>query len=373
VTGQRLTDNDIVISSRINLARNIADFPFVCTCSSEQLEEIKSTVLERLGLSAEFADVSFDENLETSFEKQLLADIESLGHCGAMGHSFSSDPDSLQSKAKVEFENGSVAIKINEEDHFRISATRHDGDLLAAWNRLTELDDLVEQYFSYAFSEQWGYLTTSPADIGTGMRIHATLFLPGLASTGGADQLFRELQRKNLIVRSAPRMGAVDEPNTGANTGLIRGDQTPDLFRISNLNTLGVTEVGLIEHFENSLPPIMQLERQARDVVLARPQSAIEMQVTDAVSEICQMTLAGNEDKSRTNLLLSRIRFGISIGLVSDKSKQNVLQSYSLVSQRRQLTEAIANENYSLAADIRDKIRYLEDQLGQGDADSGEL
>lgn len=370
MTGQRLTDNDIVISSRVSLVRNIADYPFVCTCSSEQLSEIESAIVRRLVGQPEFADVSFNESPQDSFEQQLLADIESLGHCGVMGHSFSSAPDSLQSSASDELDNGTTAIKINDEDHFRISAARHDGDLLAVWQRVNELDDAIEQYFSYAFSEQWGYLTTSPADIGTGMRVYATLFLPGLAATGQADELFRSLQRKNLIARSVE--GAAATELATSPTSLIRADQAPDLFRITNLSTLGVTEIGLVEHFENSLPTIIQQEREARETVLAEPDSLIETQINGAVEEICELALTGDVNKLRSNVLLSRIRFGTSIGLVSSEDNSRVLQSYSLASQRRQLTEAISNENYSMAATIRDKIRFLEDQLGCGNDDSEE-
>ncbi len=371
MTGQRLTDNDIVISSRISLARNIADYPFVCTCSTEQLDEIESTIVRRLTERPELAGVTFDESPQDSFEQQLLADIESLGHCGAMGHSFSNAPDSLQVSAKDEFDNGTTAIKINDEDHFRISAARHDGDLEAVWQSVDALDNLVEQYFSYAFSEQWGYLTTSPADIGTGMRIYTTLFLPGLAATGRAEELFRNLQRKNLIARSADGSGATDLAATS--TGLIKASQAPDLFRIANLSTLGVTEMGLVELFEESLPAIIQHEREAREAVLAEPHSTIEIQINDAVNEICELALSGDENKMRSNVLLSRIRFGTSVGLVSNSDTSRVLQSYSLASQRKQLTQAISNENYSMAAEIRDKIRYLEDQLGHSNDDTEEL
>lgn len=370
MTGQRLTDNDIVISSRISLARNIADYPFVCTCSSEQLDEIESTIVRRLAGRPEFANVSFDESPQDSFERQLLADLESLGHCGAMGHSFSNAPDSLQANAKNEFDNGTTAIKINDEDHFRISAARHDGDLESVWQSVNDLDDIVEQHFSYAFSERWGYLTTSPADIGTGMRIYTTLFLPGLAATGRAEELFRQLQRKNLIARSAD--GSQSTESTVTSTGLIQTNQIPDLFRIANLSTLGVTEIGLVELFEELLPTIIQEEREAREAVLAKPHSTIEIQIRDAVDEICELANSGTESKTRSNVLLSRIRFGTSIGLVSNSDTSRVLQSYSLASQRKQLTQAISNEDYSMAAEIRDKIRYLEDQLGHNSDDTEE-
>ncbi len=360
--GKRLVDHDVVVSSRLSLARNLADFPFVCTCSIEQLDEIQSLVQERLGDCPEFQEVCFGLQSTTVQQRQLLADLAAVNQCEAAGQYF---PEAFEAAGvEVPVADGSVAsVEINDEDHFRISVTRSDGDLLAAWRTASELDDVVEAHFPIAFSDKWGYLTTSPADIGTAMRVSMTVFLPGLVATQQTEKLFRSLQQKNLIARNALTAQAGSSLETTASVV----EQPADLFQISNLNTLGVTEVDLIRQVEEALPPIINLEREARAIVLSQPQSIIQLQVNDAVQQLCLLALEGEENKVLTNQLLSRVRFGVSAGLVSNDVIGRVFQCFSLASKRAKLSQAIANEEYSEAARIRDHIRLLEDQLSRSD------
>jgi len=257
------------------------------------------------------------------------------------------------------------SIKVNDDDHFRILVTRSDGDLMAAWQTASKLDDLIEERFPIAFSQKWGYLTTSPADLGTAMRVSMMVFLPGLVATQQTEKLFRSLQQKNLIARSALA------PESSLETTVPVVGQPVDLFQISNLNTLGVSEVELIRQIEEALPPIVNLEREARAIVLAEPQSIIRMQVDDAVQQLCLMALEGkeNQEKVLISQLLSRVRYGVSTGLVSGDEVSRVLQCFSLASKRTELSSAVLNEQYAEAATIRDHIRLLEQQLGQSDTE----
>jgi len=330
VIDKGLVDHDVIISSRISLARNLADFPFVCTCSVEQLEEIQALIQLRLGDCPSFQQVRFGLRASTIQQGQLLAELAAVQQCEAAREYF---PKGFESK------------------------------LMTAWQTANELDDVIEERFPIAFSERWGYLTTSPADLGTAMRVSVTVFLPGLVTTQQTEKLFRSLQQKNLIARNALTAQAGASLETTASVV----EQPVDLFQISNLNTLGVSEVDLIRQIEEALPPIINLEREARTIVLSQPQSIIELQVADAVQQLYLLALEGSENQVLTNQLLSRVRFGVSAGLVSSEVVGRVFQCFSLAEKRAKLLDAIANEQYSQAATIRDHIRLIEDQLSQSD------
>jgi len=197
------------------------------------------------------------------------------------------------------------------------------------------------------------------------MRVGMTVFLPGLVATQQTEKLFRSLQQKNLIVRSA----LTPELDSSLETNVPEVGRPVDLFQISNVNTLGVSEVELIRQIEDALPLIVNLEREARAIVLAQPQSIIRMQVDDAVQQLCLMALEGKEDQENVVIspLLARVRYGVSAGLVSGDEVSRVLQCFSLANNRSELTSAVLNEEYAEAAMIRDRIRLLEQQLSQSD------
>ena len=282
--GKGVIDHDVIISSRLCLSRNLANYPFVCTCSLDQLEEIDAVIRAGLGDAFKFIDGGFDKRPGEILQEQLLQELAAASQCdAAQQYSVTTDPESLQ----YDRDRSMSAIAINDENHFRISVTRSDGDLMSAWQTANQMDDQIEERFPIAFSQKWGYLTTSPADLGTAMRVSMTVFLPGLAATQQTEKLFRSLQQKNLIARSALTAGTGESLDTTESVV----EQPADLFQISNLSTLGVTEVELIQQIEAALPPIINLEREARAIVLSQPHSIIELQIKDALQQLCQLTL----------------------------------------------------------------------------------
>ena len=363
--GKGVIDHDVIISSRLCLARNLAHYPFVCTCSLEQLEEIDSVIRTGLGDSFNFIDSGFEKRPGEILQEQLLNELAAASQCdAAQQYSIATESDIVEYSR----DRSTSAVAINDENHFRVSVTRSDGDLMAAWRTASELDDQIEERFPIAFSQKWGYLTTSPADLGTAMRVSMTVFLPGLAATQQTEKLFRSLQQKNLIARSALAV----ETGISLETTESVVEQPADLFQISNLSTLGVTEVGLIQQMETALPPIINLEREARAIVLSQPQSIIELQINDALQQLCQLAVDGPEKQAKINQLLSRVRHGVSAGIVTNDDVSRVLKSFSLAKKRASLFAAVENEKYAEAAMIRDHIRLLEDQLSNWDFEEGE-
>src|SRR5436305_85487 len=206
-------ESDIVISSRIRLARNLADFPFISRATDTDRAEIGKILrgrIEKLHEQGKFTgqliyvDVSALEAVDRQFlvERQLispeLADAE-----GA--------------RAVLLDQREQMSVMINEEDHLRIQVLKSGLDLGAAWEQINELDDLIEARVTYAYNDRFGYLTACPTNVGTGLRVSVMLHLPALVITRQIDKVFRSLQKINLAV-SGPSRGVA--PATTETSGL---------------------------------------------------------------------------------------------------------------------------------------------------------
>ena len=167
-------ESDIVISSRIRLARNLADYPFISRANSSDRAELERSLRERIlqikAAHLEYVDVNKLEGLDRQFlvERQLIS-REHAESEGARGVAID--------------QNEQVSLMINEEDHLRIQVMHSGLDLQAAWQQINAIDDLLEAKVTYAFNERLGYLTACPTNVGTGMRVSVMLHLPALVIT----------------------------------------------------------------------------------------------------------------------------------------------------------------------------------------------
>ena len=175
-------ESDIVMSSRIRLARNLADFPFIRRCTDIDRANIESTVRERLTgderlCELTFIDVADLENIDRQFlvERQLI----SREHANSDG-----------ARAVAIDNNERLSLMVNEEDHLRIQLMKSGLDLGAAWEQINAVDDLIEEHVTFAFHPQLGYLTACPTNVGTGMRVSVLVHLPALVITQQIDKVF---------------------------------------------------------------------------------------------------------------------------------------------------------------------------------------
>ena len=209
-------ESDIVISSRIRLARNLAEFPFIRKCTDQDRCEVERVLRERIQQVDEwknlsYVDVATLEDVDRQFlvERQLI----SREHSEAEGaRSVAIDPHEK------------FSLMVNEEDHLRIQVMQSGLDLQAAWEQIDHIDDLIEQQVTYAFNERWGYLTACPTNVGTGMRVSVMLHLPALVITRQIEKVFRSLHKISLAVRGLYGEGS---------------QAMGDFYQISNQITLG--------------------------------------------------------------------------------------------------------------------------------------
>lgn len=285
--------SEIVISSRIRLARNIAGFPFLGRCSRQQRQALETKARETI-LNAQIASELLYVDLEAApeIDRQLLVErhLISKPHAAADG-----------ARGVAIAENETISIMVNEEDHLRIQALRSGLQLEEAWEQITKVDDKIESTLDYAFHPRFGYLTACPTNVGTGIRVSVMLHLPALKLTGEIEKVFRAAKDMRLAVRGLYGEGT---------------EATGDFYQISNQTTLGKTEEEIISDFKHVvIPKIIEYEQHARKALRDDRTVQLDDKVGRAVGILRSARLIASEE---TLLLLSHLRMGLHLGRVKD-------------------------------------------------------
>lgn len=283
---------DIVMSSRIRLARNLSSFPFTNRASAHQKAEVEALLRDRLARldftpPLEYLNVAAFDLLDRQFlvERQLIS-RELAAAEGPRGVAVAA-PET-------------ISVMVNEEDHLRLQVMRSGFSLDEAWHDIDRLDDAIEQKVHYAYSEEFGYLTACPTNVGSGMRASVMLHLPALVLTKQIEKVFRALQKINLAVR-----GLYGEGTRASG----------DFYQISNQVTLGKAETAILGEIREVIPQIISYERQARTTLTRESRLALQDKVRRAYGTLKEATMMTSEE---TMDLLSNVRLGVNLGLLDE-------------------------------------------------------
>ncbi len=280
--------SDIVISSRIRLARNLAEYKFLSRCSNTE----KSQILERL--KEVITSIDIGENIfYISIDQANELDRNFLveRHLISRHHALGKGPRGAVISRKESF-----TAMINEEDHLRIQVIKGGLQLGSCWEQINRIDDMIEQQVDYAFSPKYGYLTACPTNLGTGVRVSVMLHLPALKITGQVEKLLGAARDMNLAVRGLFGEGT---------------EATGDFYQVSNQVSLGVREDELVSKFEKLIiPSIVEYERAARGHLLASGVDLLEDKISRATAVLKNARLISSEEAL---ILLSHLRLGINM------------------------------------------------------------
>ena len=285
-------ESDIVVSSRIRLARNLSSFPFTNRASALQRAEIDQLLRDKVD------KLDLDQRLEyvhlpglPPLDRQLLVERQLISRELA-------NAEGPRGVAVAPSE--TVSVMINEEDHLRLQVIRSGFTLDECWQDIDRLDDALEQRVHYAFSEEFGYLTACPTNVGTGMRASVMLHLPALVLTKQIEKVFRALQKIHLAVR-----GLYGEGSRASG----------DFYQISNQVTLGKSETTILTEIREVIPQIIAYERQARSTLTRESRELLHDKVRRSLGTLQNAMMITSEE---TMDLLSNVRLGINLGLLED-------------------------------------------------------
>jgi protein arginine kinase len=342
---------DVVVSSRLRLARNLAGFPFGGKSTIEQRQQLLALMHECLPRIVPAAGgeplVWCDVHKLSQFERMLLVERHLISKEHAKGHQPATSASgggpgtpaggggagalgpvvaamgsvggpadagpSVPRAVAFSLPEESLSIMVNEEDHLRLQVLQSGLALGKAWELADAVDDQLEAMVEYAFAPRFGYLTACPTNVGCGVRMSAMLHLPALKLTGEMDKVKKACRDMQLAVR-----GFYGEGSEAAG----------DLFQISNQTTLGKSEPQILNDLsEDILPQVIGYERLARQLLLEKRRRTLEDQVFRALGTLRHARLL-SPDEALT--LLSLVRLGVLTGLITDLTDAAVLPLFLL-------------------------------------------
>ena len=279
---------DIVISSRIRLARNLAGYKFLSRCSNTEKTEILGKLKDTL-MMMNLGDSVFYISIDKAppLDRNCLVER----HLISRHHAFGKGP-----RGAVIAERESFTAMINEEDHLRLQVLRGGLQLSACAEHINRIDDMLEEKVDYAFSPRYGYLTACPTNVGTGIRVSVMLHLPALKMTGQTEKFFNAARAMNLAVRGLFGEGT---------------DAAGDFYQLSNQVTLGICEAEIIQQLEKTIiPEIVEYENQARRQLLAKDTDILDDKISRAMALLKNAHLISSQEAL---FLLSHLRLGINM------------------------------------------------------------
>jgi len=298
-------DSNIIISSRVRLARNIAEFPFPGRMKAYQVDELfdkiklaqqKSSFLRGF----EFVKAGELSNLDREFllERHLISQ-EYMN--------FSEGRALLLRRDEV------CSIMINEEDHLRIQVIKSGFDLQDTWEIANRVEEEFSKSLDFAFSPTLGYLTACPTNVGTGMRASCMLHLPGLIMT----------KRINRVLELISKLSFTTRGFFGEGTQAIG-----NFFQVSNQLTLGLSEVEILSNLSGIIKQLKTQELQARDYMLSKYKLSLEDKVCRALGVLKSCRLISS---SETLSHLSLLRLGMDLGIIKNLDKELLNQLFIMI------------------------------------------
>jgi protein arginine kinase len=280
----------VVVSTRVRLARNLIGRRFTHHASEADLAFIRQEVARRVLDSPQFAGGREIPLAECRpHERKYLLER----HLAS--------PDLVR-----EFRNRSLllsgdakrAVMVNEEDHLRLQVFRPGFDPVATCADSLALDGELEESLEFAFSDELGYLTACPTNLGTGFRISVLVHLPALVLTNEIEKILNSLRQLQFTVRGLFGEGSA-----------VRGA----MFQVSNMGTLGRSEEGITNDFTRHVSKVIQYEKLARDNLYARDPDGVRDMVHRALGNLREAWLMTSTEAFDR---LSQVRMGTSLGVL---------------------------------------------------------
>ncbi|HEU4365645.1 MAG TPA: protein arginine kinase [Candidatus Krumholzibacteria bacterium] len=285
-------ENEIVLSSRVRIARNLHGHRFTHNCDNAELGDILRKSLDAARATRAFAHSRYVPMGEIStLDRQLLAERhlvsrEFISQSASRGLLFVPDE--------------SVSLMINEEDHLRIQGFAPGFDVGGAFRLASDLDDEIGPGLDIAYNDRLGFLTACPTNLGTGMRVSVLIHLPGLVHSKEIHKLLESLRKLNHSIRGFFGEGS---------------EVMGNFFQLSNSAALGTPEDVLVKNLREMVTKVIVYERRSREMLFRKAQSLLEDKVWRAYGLLrYARTVSTKESLS----LISAVRLGVGAGLVTD-------------------------------------------------------
>ncbi len=300
-------EDDIAISSRIRLARNLSGEPFPVRSDDVSLTAVRDSVfgvLERADSMKETETCEFKVDELSELDRRFLLER----------HLISREFLNPRRGAGLVTNRGQgVFVMVNEEDHLRLQVLAPGFQLNEIWRRISLLDDELSMELPFAFDKTFGYLTSCPTNLGTGLRASVMLHLPGLVLTNQVQAVVQGVNKLGLAAR-----GFYGE-----------GSQTlGNLYQISNQSTLGESEEQIIRRLTSVIAQIIAHEKKARALLLANRQNYLMNHIGRAYGLLKHSYIISGDESLNS---LSALRLGVDLNMFRSVNIHTVNELFLLV------------------------------------------
>lgn len=284
---------DIVVSSRIRLARNLEKYPFPHRISTEQAQEIVEKIRDALQHSNDSVVqglmwIPLEEM--SNLERKVLVERHIISPQFIRS--------GLKNKVILMLKDEKISIMVNEEDHLRIQCLFSGLQLEDAWELCSNVDDVLGKELDIAFTEKYGFLTACPTNVGTGMRASLMLHLPALSMTGQTGKILSSLSQYGITVRGLYGEGTESQGN---------------MYQISNQLTLGKSEIDIIQSLKGIAQKVVERERVVRTLLYSKNRMKLVDRIWRAYGVLTQARIMSSGEAVK---LLSDVRLGVDMGVI---------------------------------------------------------
>lgn len=291
--------NEIVVSTRLRVARNLEKEKFPRFSSQEESEEVLEKVHDAMDSVFEIDEYNFYE-LEEMKQREKSRFMEEHIISPWLVKNSSNGGFFLRSDEKV-------TIMVNEEDHIRLQVLLPGHDLIKGWELCSQIDDVLESKLDFAYHKEYGYLTACPTNAGTGLRASVMLHLPGVSATGNISSIMDALKKAGLTIRGIYGEGS---------------EAVGDLYQVSNQLTLGETEDEIIEKLDRVVYQLISKEKNTREFLLEKRRVEFEDRVFRAKGLLSNARLISSKEALKN---LSIIKLGIDSGILKDLKANEII------------------------------------------------
>ncbi|NLL81359.1 MAG: protein arginine kinase [Tissierellia bacterium] len=320
-------EQDVVISTRIRVARNLKDYTFPLYMSVEESDNLTNEVLQTVKDEFSEANYRFYRISDLSQKERLMFVEEHLISPSLM--------EKLDKSSFLVRDDEKATIMINEEDHLRIQILLAGLKFEEAWLLCSEIDDKLEAKLNFAYDAELGYLTACPTNVGTGLRASVMVHLPCLAMVGNINALIEALRKVGLTLR-----GMYGEGTKGLG----------NLYQISNQTTLGETEEEIINKLNKLIQQVVSKERKTREYLKEKKGINLEDTVYRSYGILKNSRLITSKEAMKH---LSNVKLGYDLKLIDNP---NLTDIFKLMVDIKPATIQM-NTNKDLTIEERDKIR----------------
>jgi len=328
--------SNIVMSSRVRLARNLMGTPFPNRAGKKNLSQIMEDIEKAVKEIAYFKDSALFRMAEMdNIDKQFLIERHLMSH----EHAGMTD-----GKALVVSPEEVVSVMINEEDHLRIQVMQSGLNLKETWKIIDDIDSQLSQKLPFAYLAHWGYLTACPTNTGTAMRGSVMLHLPALVMTKQINKVLAAIAKLSFATRGFYGEGTQARGN---------------FYQISNQVSLGHSEVDILQNINGLIRQVIDQEEQARQALLVQNRPMLEDKIYRSMGILKNAIIISSQE---TIELLSMVRLGIDLGIIKNVPNR-VINELLIMIQPAHLQKI---EGKKLSASARDTKRasIIREKLG---------